>query len=257
MSVTLSSDKVLLNVDDGVATLILNNPEKHNVLTCAVISTFQEALAIVKSDPSVRVLVITGNGDRSFCSGASLEELKTGELKAEDFPELTEAVAHLPIPKICALNGSVYGGGSELALSCDFRIGVQGMRMFVPPARIGLCYPISGIQRFVNILGANAAKRLLIASEDFDGEGLLEIGFLTQLCEKPDLLPTADALAKRISGYAPLAIEAMLAISDQFIHGNHDAHAAHALFQRCANSDDLKEGLASVAEKRPPVFSGR
>ena len=249
------SELVLLDIDEHIATITLNNPEKHNVLTNAAIAAFQRCLQSV-SDSKARVLIITGRGERSFCSGASLEEMNAGTLKAEDFPDLTEAVARMPIPKICALNGSVYGGGSELALSCDFRIGVPGMRMFVPPARIGLCYPISGIQRFVNILGANAAKRLLVASEEFNAEGLLDIGFLTQLSERDTLLDDAEALARRIAAYAPLAVQAMMKISDQFIHGNHDAHHAHALFQRCSDSNDLAEGLASVAEKRAPVFTG-
>lgn len=172
---------VLLTMDGAVARILLTNPLKHNSLTAMGIDLFIDCLNQVEANRDIRVLIITGQGEKTFCAGASLEEMSSGDMTGEKFETLTDRVAAMPMPVVCALNGSVYGGGSELALCCDFRIGVYGMRLKVPAAEIGLCYPPNGIRRYVKRLGVTTAKRILVAAEVLDAEMLLRVGYLTHL----------------------------------------------------------------------------
>ena len=161
--------------------LVLNNPQRHNTLGQEQLEGIHTHLAEIASDEQVRVLVVTGAGEKTFCAGASLQQLGAGQLSGDSFQAMTVELANLAIPTICALNGNVFGGGVELALSCDFRIGIEGSRMRIPAAAIGLCYPLSGIKLFVERMGVNLAKRMLVGSEEFDAEAMLEVGFLDHL----------------------------------------------------------------------------
>ena len=239
-----------------IARLVLNNPAVHNALGLAELGAIRSHLASLQGDSQVRVLVLTGWGEGTFCAGASLKELGQGNLSGEVFQEVSDQLASLPIPTICALNGDVFGGGVEMALSCDFRIGVSGMRLLVPAARIGLCYPASGIARFVERLGVSAAKRLLLAAESFSGEELLHLGFLDHLVLPSQLDRSAEELASRLAASAPLSVQAMKALIQQAARGGIDPADADRLVQRCLNSDDIREGFAAQREKREPRFSG-
>jgi enoyl-CoA hydratase/carnithine racemase len=251
-----NSETIRLTIDGDRATLTLNNPARHNALEHADVVAFSAALDRVASEPSLRVLVVTGQGDKSFCAGASLSQLNSGEFQSDVYEQLTAKLEALPLPTICALNGSVYGGGVEIALCCDFRIGLRGSRMFVPPARLGLCYPLSGLQRFVSRLGMAASKRLLIGGETLDAEEMWRIGFLDYLVEPEELEPNLRMLVNRIAGLAPLAVQAMKQLINQLGNGTCDTVAAADLYQRCLESQDLQEGLRASREKRPPRFQG-
>ncbi|MYM64678.1 enoyl-CoA hydratase/isomerase family protein [Pseudomaricurvus sp. HS19] len=245
-----------LHVEGAIATITLNQPQRHNSLDGDDIAQLQQHLQTIAADKAVRVLIITGSGDRSFCSGAALDQLGSGSISGELFAEMNDRIADVAVPTICALNGSAYGGGSEIGLACDFRIGVEGMRVFVPPARIGLCYPVNGIRRFVSVLGIHTAKRLLLASEEFNAEQLLGIGYLTQLVKPDQLQAATQQLAQRLAGYAPLALQAMKAISDRAAGETLDLETANQLAAACNRSADLQEGFLARQEKRPPVFRG-
>lgn len=247
---------IQITIENHIATIRLNNPEKHNALAGADMEQFREALVAIGNNADVRVLILTGAGNKTFCAGAALDQIAAGDMEADDFPKLAEALAALSIPKICAFNGSVYGGGVELGLCCDFRMGVPGMRMFVPPARIGICYPLSGIKRYLSLLGAANTKRILVASEEFDTEGLQRIGYLTHLCPAEALRTTAWELAERIAGYAPMAVQAMHRIIDQHASGTLSEEEANHWVTSCWQSNDLKEGLRARKEKREPRFNG-
>ena len=252
----MKDNNLKLSIDGSVATLCIDNPDKHNSLSAQDIEQFIALLTRAGNDHNVRVLVITGSGERTFCAGASLDQLGSGDLSGEKFETLTDTISQLRVPTICAMNGSAYGGGAEIGLCCDFRIGVKGMRLFVPPARFGLCYPLNGIQRYVQRLGSNTAKRLLVASEEFHGDQLLSLGYLTHLVE-PDELPLfVDEMATRISQLAPIAVQTMKQLCNQSASGTLDEHQAQILIDHCNRSQDLQEGLAARAEKRTPHFMG-
>jgi enoyl-CoA hydratase len=246
-----------LHIDQAIATITLNIPERHNALDNDNLDQFLCYLNDIDSNPAIRVLIITGAGDKTFCAGAALNQLGSGNFDGDKFTQVPDKISSLKIPTICAFNGSAYGGGTEIGVACDFRIGITNMRLFVPPARIGLCYPVNGIERYVNTLGLPTAKRLLVASEDFRGPELLEIGYLTHLVEKSELDVTTQKLAERMAGYAPLAVQAMKQICNQVGDGSYVREEAQKLAQVCNGSEDLKEGFLASAEKRPPVFKGK
>jgi len=247
---------IKLAVDGAIARIFLANPAKHNALTAEALALFMAHLDAVSANGAIRAVIITNSGGKTFCSGAALQQLASGAMSGELFSTLTDKVTAMAIPTIAAINGNAYGGGAELALSCDFRIGGQGIRVFVPPARIGLCYPLRGMQRFVGRLGVTTAKRLLIGGEEFAGQQLLELGFLTHLVAPEAVESTANAMANSIAELAPVAVQTMKLLCDGIAAGHCDGQIAQRLIDRCNQSDDLREGLAAVAEKRSPVFKG-
>jgi len=251
------TNTILYSRAGHIGRLTLNNPQAHNSLGMVELDAIQGYLDQIKQDQQLRVLVVTGNGPKTFCAGASLKQLGSGEIDGDHFQETTDALAELAIPTICALSGNVFGGGVELALSCDFRIGIEGTRMRVPAASIGLCYPLSGINRFVERMGVTLAKRILVASEEFSAEEMLEIGFLDHLVLPGQLEERVNEMAQHIAGLAPLAVKAMKAILQQAAAGSIDVESATGLSLACRESEDLLEGLAAQREKRAPRFSGR
>jgi len=251
------SPGIVLSINDAIATITLNIPQRHNSLDESNIEQFLQHLHSVNNNPDLRVLVITGAGDKTFCAGAALNQLGSGNFDGDKFSEMPDLISALNIPTICAFNGSAYGGGTEIGVACDFRIGITNMRLFVPPARIGLCYPVNGIERYVNTLGLATTKRLLLASEEFRGVELMDIGYLTHLVEKDDLVATTQQLAERMAGYAPLALQAMKQVCNQVATGSYVREEAQKIAQACNNSQDLQEGFLALSEKRPPQFKGQ
>lgn len=251
-----------LSFDRWRATLTLSRPERHNALGLDDIANFIAALDAVEAREDVRVLVVTGSGDQTFCSGFALDEVgqRDREVRAAGYSPLealAERLERVAVPTVCALNGSVYGGGGEVALCCDFRIGVRGMRMFVPPARLGIHYPPEGLRRYVERLGLNAAKRVLVGCETFDDAELHRIGFLDHLVDRADLTARADAMAADLSVLAPLSVRHMKATLNEIARGVLDPDVARERMRRCWGSVDHQEALAARREKRKPMFSGR
>jgi len=251
------TDTILYSRTGYVGRLVLNNPERHNALGREQLDAIRAALVQVSLDPEVRVLIITGTGEKTFCAGASLHELSDGLLGDDDFQKMTGQLADLAIPTICAMNGDVFGGGAELAVSCDFRIGIEGSRLRVPAAAIGLCYPASGVSRFVEILGPGLSKRILVSAEEFAANTLLDVGFFDHLVSPKKLDDFANSFAERIANLAPLAVQAMKLLIRQSAAGTLDFNAAEEVITRCLQSQDLQEGFAAKREKRTPQFNGR
>lgn len=250
------TDTIRYTKSGHIGRLLLNNPQKHNALGREQLEGIQNVIEQVAADEELRVLVVTGAGEKTFCAGASLGELSGGEIGDDAFQHTTSALANLAVPTLCALNGNVFGGGAELALSCDFRIGIHGSRMRVPAAAIGLCYPLPGIKRFVASVGPHIAKRILVASEEFDAEQLLHIGFLDHLVSREQLAAKTDELTAHIAGLAPLAVRAMKSLLQEAAEVTIDSERAAELARLCLESNDLREGFAAKAEKREPQFNG-
>jgi enoyl-CoA hydratase/carnithine racemase len=250
------TDTIQFNARGNVAEITLNNPAKHNSLGKLELDALTVCLQSVVGDEVFRVLVIKGAGDKTFCGGASLLDLRKGAITGDDFQAVTDLISSLRIPTIAALNGSVFGGGAELALSCDFRIGCTGMVLRVPPATLGLCYPVSGICTFVRKLGPTLSKRLLLAAEKLVDDELLSLGFLDHLVLPAEFEQTVDCYADQLAANAPLSVQGMKQIVDQIMNGELDHEWAQGIAEQCWNSGDLQEGLAAQKEKRSPIFTG-
>lgn len=247
---------IKLTVDGPIARLTLDHPERHNALTRNGLEQFHAHLEQIENDRELRAVVVSGSGDRTFCSGASLDQVQAGAVDGASFQAVADRLAALPLPKLAAMNGSAYGGGVELGLCCDFRFGVEGMKIRVPAASFGLCYPPAGIRRYVTRLGVGAAKRILVAAEPFDATELLQMGYLHRVCTPAELPVLAEEWAQGLSRLAPLAVRAMLAICDGTVDGTLTAEQARQWVERCNRSNDLQEGLQAVLEKRTPEFRG-
>lgn len=239
-----------------IAKVVLNNVATHNSLGENELLALQHCFGLVEEDKNIRVLIVTNRGHKTFCAGAALNQLSTGKISPNSFQDTTDQLAAIRVPSICALNGNVYGGGVELALSCDFRIGVHGSHMRVPAAKLGLCYPINGINRYVERLGVSVSKRILMAAEQFDADELLHVGFLNYLVEADEIMKKTQELADSIAVLAPLAVQSMKQLLQQAAEGGIDPSYAEELSMLCAESVDLKEGFSAHREKRTPNFFG-
>ncbi|MBK9470631.1 MAG: enoyl-CoA hydratase/isomerase family protein [Gammaproteobacteria bacterium] len=252
----MSDDPILFSRDGHIARITLNNPTQHNALGAAEIGCFCDCLDAVETDPSLRVLLLTGNGESTFCAGASLKQFRSGDMSGELFSTLTDRLAALPIPSVCALNGNVFGGGAEIALCCDYRIGVDDLRLLVPAARIGICYPLNGLQRYVDKLGLGAAKRILVASEELAAQTLLAIGFLHRIVARERLEAESDAFARHLAGPRAAGGARDEADTGGIARGDLDSAGRGPAGAAGTQSRDLQEGLVAQREKRAPRFTG-
>jgi enoyl-CoA hydratase/carnithine racemase len=250
-----------LATDGARATIRLNRPAEHNRLDPGDLNALRTQLQRIESDAGIRVVVLTGTGAKSFCSGYTISALQ--DMKIHSGPDdatleqVIDQFENLRVPTICSLNGSVYGGGVDLALACDFRIGVTGTRMIMPAARIGLHYYASGMRRYVERLGLAASKKLFLIGKPMECDEMLRVGFLDELVEPDALQGCTDALARIIEGNAPQALAGMKRHLNLISQGKYDPAGITAGHQKSLRSAELSEGLAALKAKRPPRFQGK
>ena len=250
------TETIIFSQEGAIAKISLNNPTKHNALGSKELLTIRRHLIDIEKKTSIRVLVLSSTNNTTFCAGASLEELRNGDITSNDFQSMTDLLAEAKIPTICAINGNLFGGGAELALSCDFRIAIRNIKMRVPASALGLCYPISGIHRYVERLGHNAAKRILLAAESLSDSQLLEMGFIERIEDLNEFETVVNQYAIKLSELAPLAVRAMKQIINKKSSGKLSNEEAEKLAAECNESQDVKEGMTAQKEKRVPVFKG-
>ena len=175
-----------LLVNGTYAQITLRRPAQHNRIDPEDIRVIMAHLDTIECSPDVRAIVLTGSGAKTFCSGYTLGAIQSQlDRSFEDMLDRLEAIS---LPTICALNGSVYGGGTDLAICCDFRVGVTQSRMFMPAAKFGLHYYPGGLRRFVTRVGPGFTKKLFLTGQTINAEEMLRVGYLTELVA-PEELP--------------------------------------------------------------------
>jgi enoyl-CoA hydratase/carnithine racemase len=260
---TLDAPSVpLLTVRAGHATVLLNRPRQHNRIEPQDLAVLEELFVRIDADPSIRVLTLTATG-KSFSSGfhlGALVERRDGGDDGEDrnaFERTIDRLERLRVPTIAALNGSIYGGATDLALACDFRIGIEEMQLLMPAARLGIVYYESGIRRYLTRLGIVAAKKLFLTAQPIDAAEMLRIGYLDEIVPASALMTRAQAVAATLAANAPLAMTGLKRAINEIAAGALDHDALEDIRARCARSADHAEALRARIEKRAPVFIGR
>ena len=249
----------VLTVDGARATIRLNRPRHLNRLQPDDLEALLKLFDRIEADPAIRVLVVTGTG-RAFSAGYDLGSIAERASTAQEqtanssFEVVVNRLEDVAVPTICRLNGGVYGGSTDLALACDFRIGVDACEMFMPAARLGLHYYKSGIRRYVTRLGVDNAKRLFLTAEKIDAREMVRIGYLTEMVPPEALDEAVDRLASQLAGNAPIAMRGMKRTINEIARGELDEAAADARARDSMHGAEIAEGIRAFTEKRPPKF---
>ena len=232
-----------LAIHEGVARVTLRRPQQHNRLAPSDIPVLAAHIETIRHNTAVRVVVFTGEGTRTFSSGFTVESI-VGHLDAA-FENLLDAIEALPLPTICALNGGVYGGATDLALCCDFRIGVTGSRMFMPALKFGLHYYPGGIRRYVTRLGLTQAKKLFLTAMTIDAAEMYRIAYLTELVEPAELTATVNRYVEAILQTEPHVVGLMKGHLNAVADGRFDVQQAAHDYAEALASDTLRARLAA------------
>ena len=236
-----------LEIADGVATITLRRPAQHNRIDPDDPAILSAHIAQVRQSPEARMLVITGEGQRTFCSGYTLGQI--GARLDRSLEDMLDALEALEIPTVCAMNGSAYGGGTDLAITCDFRVGVRGCKIFMPAARFGLHYYPGGLRRFVTRLGPTCAKKIFLTSMTLECEELLRVGFLTELVERDQLHQTLQRYKAGVSGCEPQALGSMKRHIDAIAAGDWDEQIGRRAYEGSLRAPETARRLAELTAK--------
>jgi len=245
-----------------VRLLILDNEPKRNAVDPALLDALCDAANEADQD-GTRCLILTGAGAKAFSAGYDLDLLRQRSTEAE-LPDLAlqralQALERTAPPVIAAVNGHAYGAGAELAASCDLRIASENARLAMPPARLGIVYAPEGLQRFVELVGISWTRRLFYTGEAVEARVALEIGLVDEVVPAGSSLDAALELAERIAKNAPLAVQGMRRILRLMRRRELPAAAVaevEALRRASFASEDAREGVAAVLERREPSFKG-
>jgi enoyl-CoA hydratase len=258
--------KLITRTEGPVGWLVFSNPERHNAITYDMWRAMPEAMHKFDTDPNIRVIAVTGDGDKAFVSGADISEFERLRGSADASAEYNrasqagqEALINTAAPTVAVIRGICFGGGVGLAISCDMRIAADNAKFCIPAARLGLGYYYSGIKRLVDIVGPAYAAEIFATARRYTAAQALQMGLANHV------LPTAefDAFVAEYLGQigenAPLTIAAAMRAIDEALkpESDRELHAVEDMIKLCFASEDYKEGRTAFMEKRKPAFKGR
>jgi enoyl-CoA hydratase len=260
------TERVIARREASIGWLVLNNPARHNALSLAMYGAIERVVLKLEADPEIRVIVVTGAGERAFVSGADISEFaekRATPAQIAEYDALSErasvALETVAKPTICMIRGYCIGGGLDLALRTDLRIASEDSRFGVPAARLGLGYGFSDVKRLVDVVGPAYAREILYTGRQFTAGEALAMGLIHRVAPAVALAEEVGKLAETLAANAPLTIRAMKrsiadAVKDA---GARDLAAVAALVEACFDSADYAEGRRAFMEKRRPDFRGR
>lgn len=254
--------EILYQVEGPMALVTIDRPEKRNAISLGTLEELQDAVARAAADESVRVITITGAGDRAFASGSDLSEVEHRDLRKALEPivqGLAEQLERTPKATIAAINGICFGGGLEVALGCDIRIASTAASFATPEGRLGIIPGGGATQRLPRIVGRGWGMHMLLMGEPIDADTAFRIGLVTRLTEPDALLDTAREMAAHLAGFAPFVPQFMKAMVHSGMEASLAAGLALEKFAQGAlcETEDKQEGLRAFLEKRPPEWKGR
>jgi enoyl-CoA hydratase len=260
----MAYDNLLFEVSEKIARITFNRPNVLNALNRKTMDELGDCLKTVRADDEIRVLILTGAGEKAFIAGADINELsQQTPVNGREFTLYGQEIIHrletLGKPAIAAINGFALGGGCELALACTLRIASRNAKLGQPEVKLGIIPGYGGSQRLPRLCGKGVAHELILTGEMISAEEALRVGLVNRVVESSELLTTAEAIAKKIIANAPLAVKfAMEAVE----HGmempqEEGLYLEATLFGLCCATQDMREGTRAFLEKRPPKFEGR
>jgi enoyl-CoA hydratase len=258
--------KILQRIVDGVGVVTFNNPEKRNAMSLEMWEGFGQALIELRDNPEVRVVILTGAGDKAFVSGADISQFEKSRHNAEASEEYSRKsaaqralLADYPKPTIACIRGYCLGGGMQVAMLADIRIAAEDSQFGIPAAKLGIAYGYDGLRNLVSLVGPSWARLLMFTGMRIDSKEALRIGLVDRVIPTDQLLGETIELATTIATNAPLAIKAAKITIAQVLKdpADRDMDAIRQIGIDCMNSEDFREGRQAFMEKRKPEFKGR
>lgn len=258
--------EILVRREGAVAWVVFSNPAKLNAMTDAMWRRYPEVIAELDRDGDVHVIVLAGDGDRAFVSGADISQFDAVDAEPGAQAEYNRgldaafnAAVDCAKPVIASIRGICMGGGLGLAASCDIRIAADDAVFRMPAARLGVGYTFDGLRRFVDILGAANTSDIFFSARRFDANDALRMGFVNRVVPAFDLRAVVDEYCTAIADNAPLTIVAAKSAIRESRRdpGARDLDTVERLCNACFASDDYREGRTAFMEKRPPRFRGK
>lgn len=259
----MNYENILFEVKDGVGVLTFNRPKSLNALNPKTIEEVADVVGRVKKDQSIRVLLLTGAGEKAFVAGADISEFqKMNPLEARQFAERGQEIffqlEQLAIPVIAVVNGFALGGGCEIAMSCDFIYASDKAKFGQPEINLGIIPGFGGTQRLARLVGRAKAKELCMTAEMIDAQQAKDLGLVVKVLPAAQLMEETMKVANALAAKGPVALRAIKHVIDRGCDG--DLKSGCALeaesFGVCFASQDAKEGVAAFLEKRKPNFQG-
>ena len=258
--------KILQSVSDGVGVITFNNPEKRNAMSLDMWEGLGHALTELRDDPDVRVVILTGAGDKAFVSGADISQFEKTRHNAEASEEYSKRssaqralLADFPKPVIACIRGFCLGGGMQVAMSADIRIAAEDSQFGIPAAKLGIAYGYDGLKHLVSLVGPSWARLLMFTGMRIHSSEAVRIGLVDRVVADAQLWEATMEIARTISGNAPLAIKAAKITIAQVLKdpADRDINAIKQIGTDCMDSEDFREGRRAFMEKRKPQFTGR